>query len=364
VSAAVVPVAALVVLYLLGLALWRRHLLPTPCDERHTAPTRDGWGLALYRYRPAAGGSAEPVLLCHGLLSNRFNVDLDERHSLARHLRRAGFDAWVMELRGHGGSRRLAGNRDRPRDWSIDEYVRLDLPAAVDYVNRNTGGRGVHWVGHSLGGMILYAACALDLAPAIRSAVLADAHADFRPLRGRRALARLCALLAPAAPPALLVPFALVLGRLSPSVLLARFGIRSRRALLDLVANGVAGLGSARVADHLARVLDEGRFVSFDGRIDYEAGIGRIHFPVLQLAAADRLSPEGVARSLVERAPAGLGEYLRLGRGEGYSEEYTHFTVLLGENAPREVFPRIADFLRRHRLTGRSIEDRLPSTST
>ncbi len=344
---AAVPLAAV---YLFGMILWRWHRLPTPCDERHTARTSDGWGLALYRYRAAGTESIAPVLLCHGLLTNRFNMDLDESHSLARFLRQAGFDTWVMELRGHGGSRRLASNGNRPYDWTMDEYVQIDLPTAVDYVNRNTGGRGIHWVGHSLGGMILYAACALDLTAAIRSAVFTDSHADFSPLRGRRRIARFYAQLVPVVPPALFIPFVLVLGLISPSYLLPKYGIRSRRTLLGIVANGLIDLGCSRVAHHLVEVVEGGRFVSSDGRIDYEAGIGRIHFPILQLAAADRLSPEQVAKALVERAPASAGarEYIRLGREQGFSEDYNHFTVLLGEHAPQEVFPLIADFLRRH----------------
>jgi len=341
--------APLTAIYLAGLILWRRHRLPTPCDERHTARTADGWGLALYRYRVEGASASAPVLLCHGLLTNRFNMDLDETHSLARYLRRSGFDTWVMELRGHGGSRRLATNGNRPYDWTIDEYVQIDLPAAVEYVNRETGGRGVHWVGHSLGGMILYAACALDLTAAIRSAVFTDSHADFSPLRGRRLIARFYARLVPVVPPALFIPFALVFGLISPSRFLPKYGIRSRRTLLGIIANGLIHLGCSRVAHHLVEVVEGGRFVSSDGRIDYEAGIGRIHFPILQLAAADRQSPERVARAMVERAPATAGarEYVRLGRKEGFSEDYNHFTVLLGENAPREVFPRIADFIRR-----------------
>lgn len=92
-------------------------------------------------------------------------------------------------------------------------------------------------------------------------------------------------------------------------------------------------------AEALVEVVEGGRFVSSDGRI---------HFPILRMAAADRRSPERVARALVERAPAAAGEYVRPGREEGFSEDDNHFTVLLGENAPREVFPRIAAFLRRH----------------
>lgn len=344
-----IAASLLAAIYLFGLILWRWNRLRTPCDERHTARTQDGWGLALYRYRVAGTSPSTPVLLCHGLLTNRFNMDLDESHSLARFLRREGFDTWVMELRGHGGSRRLATNGNRPFDWTMDEYVQIDLPAAVDYVNRSTGERGVHWVGHSLGGMILYAACALELTAAIRSAVFTDSHADFSPLRGRRRIARFYARLVPVVPPALFIPFVMVLGLISPTWFMPKYGIRSRRTLLGIVANGLVHLGCSRVAHHLVEVVEGGRFVSADGRVDYEAGIGRIHFPILQLAAADRLSPEHVARALVERAPASAGarEYVRLGRREGFSEDYNHFTVLLGENAPREVFPRIADFIRR-----------------
>ena len=65
-----------------------RYVLATPADETQFAATGDGWELALYRYRPPAIVAArEPVVLCHGMLSNRFNVDLDEEVSLARYLR-------------------------------------------------------------------------------------------------------------------------------------------------------------------------------------------------------------------------------------------------------------------------------------
>ncbi len=341
---------AIAVLYLAGIILWGACRLPTPADERHVAPTVDGWGLALYRYRPAADCrvTGEPVILCHGMLSNRFNFDLDETNSLARYLRRAGFDTWVMELRGHGRSRRLATGGNRPYDWTIDEYIRGDLPAAIDYVDRQTGGRGVHWVGHSLGGMILYAACALGLTAAVRSAVFTDTHAEFQSIRGRRRLGRLYFRWIPIVPPFLFIPPVLVMALIAPGMLLPRYGIRCRRTLLGIVANGLIGLGCSRVARHLLEVVERGRFVSADGTVDYEAGIERIHFPILQLAAACRRSPERVARALIERAPARVKEYRRLGRLEGFSEDYNHFTVLLGEHAPREVFPIISDFLGRN----------------
>jgi pimeloyl-ACP methyl ester carboxylesterase len=375
-------------MFLGGLWLRRACRLQTRSDEEHFAPTHDGWNIALYRYRPAppgglragaaAGdgapgdGAREPVVLCHGMLSNRFAVDLDDEHSLARFLARSGFDAWVMELRGHGRSVRAATGGIRPFDWTIDDYVRGDLPAVVDYVRRATGAGAVHWVGHSLGGMILYAAAALGLTRDIRSAVMLDVPVNFWEDRRAGPFARLYVRLVPVVPPVLFIPFVLVLGLVSPSLLLPKYGIRDRRTMLRIVANGIIDLGCGRVARQLVDLVLKRRFVSADGRIDYEAGVDRIHFPVLQLAAARRISPDIVVRALIDRAPVADKAYLRLSRSSGFSVDYNHFTLLLGENAPREVFPLVAGFLdgRRRPAAGvppasgaAGISDRLPSIS-
>jgi pimeloyl-ACP methyl ester carboxylesterase len=335
-------------LVLLGILLRRLHRLETPADEFHTATTGDGWGLALYRYRPTPSARPlphEPVILCHGMLSNRFNVDLDECHSVARHLRSAGFDIWVMELRGRGRSRRAGTGGLWPFDWTIDDYIRHDVPTVIDYVCRTAGADGVHWVGHSLGGMILYAACALGLTGRIRSAVMSDVPADMSLIKRRRLAGVMYGRLVPIVPPILFIPIVLVLAWISPSRFLPKYGIRSRRTMLRIVANGVINVGCSRAALHLASVLRRGRFVSWDGRIDYEAGIDRIHFPVMQIAAAQRYSSERAARVLIDRAPVRDKTYVRVGRAEGFSEDYNHFTVLLGEKARDEIFPIVADFL-------------------
>jgi poly[(R)-3-hydroxyalkanoate] polymerase subunit PhaC len=351
--------ATLLSLFLAGLLLRRAHRLPTPADERHFASTDDGWLLALYRYlpegarasgRPApeSGSPGHPVVICHGLLSNRFNLDLDENHSLARHLRRAGFDVWVMELRGHGASRRAATGGLRPFDWTIDHYVRRDFPAVVAYVRRATGAETIHWVGHSLGGMILYAACALGITGPIRSAVMGDVPTNFAHDRKPGWFGKAYVRLIPAVPPALVIPFTLLVALISPSLFLPRYGIHDRATMLRIVSNGIIDWGCSKVAHHLIDVVMNGRFASADGRIDYEEGVRLIHFPVLQLAAPSRRSPEAVVRALIDWAPVADKTYLRLGRSEGFGEDYNHFTIFLGERSRHEVFPVVERFLRRH----------------
>ena len=346
--------------FLLGLLLRRLNRLPTPADQFHFAPTTDGWNIALYRYmpdgsRPLASGA--PVILCHGMMSNRFNVDLDEEHSLARHLRDAGFDSWVMEMRGHGGSRRIANGGIGPFDWTIDDYVMSDLPAVIEYVKRISGSPEVHWVGHSLGGMILYAACARGLTGSIRSAVMSDVPADFSTVRTRKIIAAFYSRHIPVVPPFLFIPFVLVLGLISPSLFLPKYGIHNRRTMLRLVANGIIDLGSSSVANHLVTILKRGRFISADGKVDYEAGIERIHFPILQMGATQWRCPDVVTRKLIDLAPVRDKEYIRLGRSEGFSEDYNHFTILVGERVREEIFPIVARFLRKHSSPAGGIED-------
>ncbi|HEY3175052.1 MAG TPA: alpha/beta fold hydrolase [Candidatus Polarisedimenticolia bacterium] len=325
----------------------RRYRLGTPADELHHARTEDGWDLALYRYLPLqAHPFREPVILCHGMLSNRFNVDLDERCSLARHLRARGFDVWVMELRGHGGSRRSADDRRSPErrggfDWTLDDYILRDVPSVLRYVCQATGSPTVHWFGHSLGGMLLYGGCATGLAPSIRSAVVTDAPATLGPLRRRARGGRLYARLFPAVPPALVLPFLGPAAWLLPRVMARRYGMADRRLVVSLLANAIIPWGSSRVLLQLCRMLEQGRFASMDGEVDYELGALRIEFPLLVIAAGEGRLPEETIRHGIDRAPAREKRYLRLaGR--------THSNLLVGPGASEEVYPVIADWFEAH----------------
>lgn len=120
--------------------------------------------LAMVRKRWSAneGGTRAPVLLVHGFGQNRYAWHLPSR-SLANHLARAGYDVFNLDLRGHGRSRHLT----RVSSAGVDDYVREDLPSAVAEIARISGSRPVFLVGHSLGGLVSYAA-ASELAGAVR----------------------------------------------------------------------------------------------------------------------------------------------------------------------------------------------------
>ncbi len=353
-AAIAASLAGLVALMAAGwLVLRRRYRLPTPADERHHAPTDDGWEIALYRYRPAAfTPGREPVLLCHGMLSNRFNVDLDASRSIARYLRDGGFDVWVMELRGHGESRRAAAGGRRWSGWTIDDYIQRDVVAAVRTVRRLTGAPRLHWYGHSLGGMILYAACAVPgMADSIRSAALSDAPATFRPLRREgidMRVARLWGRFVPVVPPALVLPFLGPVVWLHPRLMDRRYGLSDRALVMRLLSNAIVSWGSSGVLLHLLDMLESGRFLSRDGERDYEEGAERIAFPLLVLSAARKLMDEEAVLSGYRRAASEKKRYVRFSRANGYSADYTHSNLMLSEGSPREVYPEIRDWFLAH----------------
>jgi pimeloyl-ACP methyl ester carboxylesterase len=118
--------------------------------------------LAMVRKRAADGeGTRAPVLLVHGFGQNRYTWHLPAR-SFSSYLARRGFDVFNLDLRGHGRSRGLGARRCR----GVEDYVREDVPAAVEEIQTLSGDRPVWIVGHSLGGLVGYAA-APELAGAI-----------------------------------------------------------------------------------------------------------------------------------------------------------------------------------------------------
>jgi len=184
---------------LLGLVLWivfsARLRLTTAEDALEWAQTDDGWALSLHRYLPPGVARAYPVILCHGLGANRFNLDFDAEYSLARFLRARGFEVFVLELRGCGRSHWTGGGR--PPAWNFDDFVHHDLPAAIARVRELSGAAQVDWVGHSQGGMVMYAALSGAVGPAVHAFVAIGSPAAFgdhhwlKPLARFHSMARL-----------------------------------------------------------------------------------------------------------------------------------------------------------------------------
>lgn len=321
---------------------------PEPPSSLHFAATADGWQLGLRRYH--GGDALLPVVLCPGYGCSGIFLDFDDRHSLARHLARRGFDAWVLDLRGRGESH--PANGAARMTWTFDDFVRHDLPAAIAAVRAATSRSQVAWIGHSMGGSVLYAF--VGTTPlgreSIAAAVTIGSPVLF-PATAWRLLRRLGVLL-------LRLPFPATLPQREMVSLLwtafgmtglVRVGMNPRNVDVRFAGRALRrSLHNVSMAKlrQLATWSAEQVFCSADGTVDYRAALRNFEMPLLAIAGSgDRLaSPETVHIAIDETASADK-RFLELGSRRGHSADYGHVDLILGRQAPDEVFPQVADWL-------------------
>ncbi|MFQ5665250.1 MAG: alpha/beta fold hydrolase [Candidatus Binatia bacterium] len=318
------------------------------------ARTSDGWDLALHRYAGAPSQLARdrpPVVLCPGYACNRHFMDFDDRYSLARFLAGHGFDAWVLELRGHGYSEQTGVHRSK--GWTFDDLVQYDVPAAVSYVRQRCAGRQLVWVGHSMGGMVMYATLGQDreVQQSIAGLVTMASPVAF-PALASRMMRRLGGLF-------LLLPFPQHLPQ--HNVLVALWSLISWSPGATQVGMNPTNVDPRAFGQALRRCICNvprsmlrqlaqwsltGEFRSGDGRIDYRANLAGITTPVFTIAgAADRLAAPEMVRFAYDHVRSARKRYREFAARLGDSADYGHVDLIFGRRAPEEVFPAISAWI-------------------
>lgn len=307
--------------------------------------TEDGAPIALHHHR----GPGPPVIVVHGLSSNHHCWDLAPGRSLAVALVEAGFDAWLLDLRGHGDAR-LARPRAEP-GWDVDDYGQYDVRAAIDHVRAATGYARVGYVGHSMGGMVLAVYQAIWGDEALAGVVIVGSPMEFghpeRLLRWSQRGFALGSLLSQ-------VP--------SPSVARAAapLGVRQPLHADDLLfstenlsAEGRTLMFQRAVSPvykqelrQFERILERERFVSSDGSVDYGAELARMRAPLLVIAGRhDRVAPPDRVRATWEAAGSPEKRFVLAGKINGFEADYGHLDLALGDRAEREIYPLITGWL-------------------
>ena len=270
----------------------------------------------------------EPVILLHGSFSNRRFWYSPGGIGLAPYLARAGFDVWVAEMRGHGLSPRNLAYRHN----SVADYARYDLPAIAAFIAEQNP-LPAHWLGHSLGG--------LSLAAALGGGYLPQAGIASLGLFGA-ALSRHWLLKVP--------PI-----EWSARLLLKRFPVLSGSRLKRGPEDEPVGIALETL--RWQRLF--GRFG--DAERDWWAGLQQVTVPMLAVAGeGDVQCPPQACRGLFEQFAASDREFLSLGRGQGFQQDYDHVQMLVSKPAQEEVWPRVRRWLEgerqapRHEAQGQS----------
>jgi len=347
-SVGLVLVGVLLAYLVVTAVSWWVLRVPRRYDERVACRTEDGVELALYRLR-GADPRRNPVLLVHGMGVDHRVFDVTDRVSLARALHAHGWDVWLLDLRGVGGSRRGVSG-----DGPFDDYVRFDLPAALDHLRQATGRPTAHLVGYSMGGTVGYAWCARNpQAPGLASFVAlgspwpADLGAHAQATMRLAARVRRFGVL-----------------RLD---VWARLGAWFQGFCYDVVwrflgaPRGTTGPVFRRavfnasqpirwgVVQGFAEAARRGDWLSDDGTLSYAEGWSRVTLPVrLIVGDHDRVVAGACVEGAWRRCGSPRKELVVLGPRAGCEQSYGHIDLTWGRHAADDVYPRVNDWLQRH----------------
>jgi alpha-beta hydrolase superfamily lysophospholipase len=319
--------------------------------ERYEARTLDGWSLGLFRVRLGERPPFGPVLLQHGLAACH-RTFLFPGRSLAHHLATRGFDVWVSDLRGTGASRRIEG--PERWDWDLHDYLEYDVPAILGTIIEKCGVRRLQWVGHSMGGVLMYLYVIATGGDELAGGVSIASSLDYKVgTNGFQTLARYLPLARWMAP----VPIGRFYRFLAPLAGLAdtrfeRFGYypgnverNMARAYYASVYHDVA----PGVLLSLATTFHPDGFSDRRGVFRYVRHADRFQRPVLALAGtADRQCDPAAVEATVAMLGSTDKSFRTVGAGHGARTHYGHFDLVVGREAPADVWPILSDWLERH----------------
>lgn len=350
-------IGILVVLALAVLAVFYILLLDRLCPEQVRTNevfylrTRDLWLLRVCRYRKDST-PREPVLLVHGMGANQNNFTYPAGGCLVDYLSAKGYDCWTLDLR---GCRSSEPPFERTRnEVCMEDFFMEDLPAVVQHILKTTGYPRLHWIGHSMGGMLLYA-----FVQAHGSNLLASGTTLGSPINFNDASDNV---------PLWLVGFGEKCPRLAGNIIRgaipilkglhipqSAFPVNMRNLPATMHISHFVNM----IEDPLPKLMNQVRYwiknkqyTLLDGKLDITEGL--LDFPVPLLAFYATVDP-------FINAPRALKVFndikiedkraFTCGKKEGHVEDYGHCDLAFGKSAKTEIFTPILEWLQSHPCT-------------
>jgi pimeloyl-ACP methyl ester carboxylesterase len=334
------------------LGLWSGLVHEPGRAERFEVQSEDGLRLCLRRVRAfgrvdaVAGVERPAVMLLHGLAANHRGLHFRGR-SLAEWLAARGFDVWLPELRGHGDS------ESHGWDWRLDDYLRYDLPAILDAILAHSGREKVHWVGHSMGGILLMCYGILHPDAPIGRAVTIASALDYKV--GSTGFAHLLKIRGVIEKLGV-IPYRGAMRLLAPAIgrgirVLETFNAWSSnmdgQIHREVYANCFHNIPTSLLASLATTFEPEG--LRLDDGYCFLKNAADFAFPLRMLAGSRDAQ---VSAAAVEHTAELLGENahaLVMGPDSAGAlrteDHYGHWDLLVGRRAPQETWPAIAEWL-------------------
>lgn len=342
----------IIIIVAVSLLYTRKFISDRKSNEIHFVACEDGWKIALHRYLPRTDKKGLlPVILCHGLGANHFNFDIDDEHSLAMELAEDGYDVYLPDLRGNGLSRYAQWFRSGKWDIHFEDFIDQDIPAIINYITERTGNKQVHWIGHSMGGMVAYAFAQFEIAKKVRSitAVASPGHlgpikADMVKLIKFSSILKIFPVLHQSFFARLWIPY---MGLLKNDAL-GRTIYKRENMSSGVVRTAGVNLVSDQASTLMLQFAD---WVKFDDILtkdgySYRENYDKIKSPFLFLTSQDDyFAPEECVRPVYETISSKRKKHVHFSERTG-TTDYGHGDIVLGESAPLEVYPVIKQWLK------------------
>lgn len=358
--------------------------LPEPTE--HYVRTEDGWTLNLRHFPAGAGLTPEtrllpvrnPVICCHGLSYNMEFWSIAPEVNFPRYLQERGVSCWTVSLRGSGRSTKPALSQLRTLfklnvsqldpmaayerggsglyalNWDIDDHINKDIPTIVRYVMEQEKAMKVHWVGHSMGGMIILANMQTKHSVAHRLASVTSVGGNmvsFHPLPP---------VLENMASDPLGPQFVNLSGAFNMAtivgVMAGPIGTPTEQLFMNpdnmdpLVmrliyqqANDDVGPGQL---GQMLEMFRNGSFRSADGKINYAIGLRTLNkVPAFFMGAPLDYLAQPAAMQWAYRQYAGPKQYELFAKVNGFKADYGHDDMVVGKHARTDTYPRMHQFL-------------------
>jgi len=346
-------------------------LAPNTAKSMGYATTEDGWQLAVYHYPPkGAPKDKPPVVLCHGFALNNYFWHITNQNNFPQWLADRGYDVYCIDLRGCGQSRYrkiydekykgvdTAKRAKTPGEWwTVDDYANYDVPAVLKYVCEQTGKDQVTWIGHSMGGMILYAyrinhpdetmvaqfitvgspivmpQPANDiLENMLKDEDFINAALDTKLMKTVMRSMALTSIVSPG-------PFDL-LYYYRPNV--------TDYMIVSLWANSLENIQRG-TSEQMMLMVKTGDFWNADSTLSYTEHLKQMELPMLFLAAkTDNMAPEFAMQRAFHSVSSEDKTYRLFAVVNSDSADYGHCDMITGKIARDEVYPVILKWLDAH----------------
>ncbi len=333
--------------------------------------TEDGWRLAVNHYISKTPlKNRTPLVLCHGLGYNNLFWDLDAKVDFARYMSDYGYDVWVVSLRGAGAStkpgisilrnltevqlRELRNASFSPAkfNWNVDSHIKYDIPAILEFITQQAKVDKVTWIGHSLGGMIIYGYLGLYPSDKIQNVVTIASpilipqppNAILKAFLATKLLFKSLLLINIRTGSTAVAPFHRFLSTPDQALFYNKRNVDNH--IIDKVLKFVVEDMPVGVVDQIMNMIANGDFLSYDGSVNYSERISNIDVPILLCCGkADNIAPPESVRYVYHNIASEDKTFALFGLADTYKIDYGHNDLILGKNAKREVYPLILKWL-------------------